>query len=104
VFLVVKAMFRLVCLNNFVIVLISFPVYVNLAHFFLWVSASLIVLCVVVSMFLCSVSYLLARKCGQLFYFLSVCFRGLVGMLRFCLGGTLWRSSCVRRDGKSFAV
>lgn len=52
-------MFRLVRLNNFVIFLASFPVYVNLAHFLLLVPTSLIAFCVVVHMFLWGASYLL---------------------------------------------
>jgi len=37
---VVKAILRFVCLNSFVISLVSFPTYVNFTHFTLWVSCS----------------------------------------------------------------
>jgi hypothetical protein len=60
--LVVNAILTSVFLNSYVMNLVSFPTYVNLAHFVLWASCLLSLLCVLLILCKIEMSYLLFYK------------------------------------------
>ena len=68
----VKTILRIVCLNSFVISLVSFPTHVNFAHFTFWVSCSCFFFLFLFKLLTVKASYLLLiRFCFILF--LSFC-------------------------------
>lgn len=94
-FSVLKEILRLEFLNSFVISLVCFPTYVNLAHFFVICSSCILVLfhSFFITLFKIAVSYLLWYKISFITYFyFSESFMGQVNkrLVKCLITGVVW--------------